>query len=110
MLQRTTGHSTADSPSVITRASGRRPTWTLVWSDEFDGDTVDRSKWDFDLGNGFFDYKTHRWIDGWGNEELQYYTRDPANVSALVAWLAASEPEYRMMRAAAWCLRSPSTS
>ena len=55
--------------------------WRLVWNDEFDGDRVDPAKWDFDLGNGFFDYKTHRWIDGWGNEELQYYTRDPANVS-----------------------------
>ncbi len=55
--------------------------WKLVWSDEFDGDCVDPTKWDFDLGNGFFDYKTHRWIEGWGNEELQYYTRDSANVS-----------------------------
>ena len=55
--------------------------WQLVWSDEFDGDTVDPTKWDFDLSNGFFDYKTHRWIDGWGNEELQFYTRDSANVS-----------------------------
>ncbi len=55
--------------------------WKLVWSDEFDGDCVDPTKWDFDLGNGFFDYKTHRWIEGWGNEELQYFTRDSANVS-----------------------------
>lgn len=54
--------------------------WTLVWSDEFDGDQVDASKWDFDIGNGFFDYKSHTWIEGWGNEELQYYTREPANV------------------------------
>ena len=55
--------------------------WELVWSDEFDGDCIDPTKWDFDLSNGFFDYKSHRWIAGWGNEELQYYTRDPANVS-----------------------------
>jgi beta-glucanase (GH16 family) len=63
-------------------ATGKQKTkWKLVWSDEFDGDSVDLSKWDFDIGNGFFDYKTHSWVDGWGNEELQYYTRDPANVS-----------------------------
>ena len=80
MLQRTTGHSTADSPSLTTRASGRRPTWALVWSDEFEGDAVDRSKWDFDLGNGFFDYRVHQWVAGWGNEELQYYTAEPENV------------------------------
>ena len=55
-------------------------TWTLVWSDEFDGDRVDPAKWDFDIGNGFFDYKNHLWISGWGNEELQYYTSEPGNV------------------------------
>ena len=54
--------------------------WVLVWSDEFDGDRIDTAKWDFDLGNGFFDYKSHTWIAGWGNEELQYYTREPENV------------------------------
>jgi beta-glucanase (GH16 family) len=54
--------------------------WTLVWSDEFEGDAVDRTKWDFDLGNGFYDYRNHAWIPGWGNEELQYYTGEPENV------------------------------
>ena len=53
--------------------------WTLVWSDEFDGDTIDRSKWDFDLGDGFFNYDANQWIGGWGNNELQYYTKEPTN-------------------------------
>ena len=57
-----------------------KPRWKLVWRDEFDGDAVDPAKWDFDIGNGFYDYQHHHWIEGWGNEELQYYTRDPANV------------------------------
>lgn len=57
------------------------PSWTLVWSDEFEGDRVDPAKWDFDVGNGFFDYRHHTWIPGWGNEELQYYTREPENLS-----------------------------
>ena len=55
--------------------------WKLVWSDEFDGDRVDTTKWDFDIGNGFYDYKHNAWIPGWGNEELQYYTRESDNVS-----------------------------
>jgi beta-glucanase (GH16 family) len=63
---------------MATRASKG---WKLVWSDEFEGTALDRSKWDFDIGNGFFDYKSHRWVAGWGNEELQYYTAEPANVS-----------------------------
>jgi len=61
--------------------SGKGRRWQLVWSDEFDGDGIDATKWDFELGNGFFDYQNHQWVPGWGNEELQYYTREPENVS-----------------------------
>jgi beta-glucanase (GH16 family) len=53
--------------------------WKLVWSDEFDGKEIDRTKWDFDTGNGFYNYDANRWISGWGNDELQYYTREPDN-------------------------------
>lgn len=55
------------------------PAWKLVWSDEFDGKEIDKTKWDFDLGNGFFNYDANTWISGWGNNELQYYTREPEN-------------------------------
>jgi beta-glucanase (GH16 family) len=40
----------------------------LVWSDEFDGDAIDRSNWTYDIGG---------W--GWGNGEVQYYTDRPEN-------------------------------
>lgn len=53
--------------------------WKLVWSDEFEGRQIDRTKWDFDLGNGFYNYHANVWISGWGNGELQYYTREPEN-------------------------------
>ena len=53
--------------------------WKLTWSDEFDGKEIDRARWDFDIGNGFYDYDANQWIGGWGNDELQYYTREPAN-------------------------------
>ncbi|TVQ15228.1 MAG: glycoside hydrolase family 16 protein [Bacteroidetes bacterium] len=49
--------------------------WRLVWSDEFDGaagELPDPANWTFDLGTG---------EDGWGNQELQSYTNNPANVS-----------------------------
>jgi beta-glucanase (GH16 family) len=54
--------------------------WKLVWSDEFDGKDIDKAKWDFDIGNGFYNYDASQWISGWGNDELQYYTREPENV------------------------------
>ena len=44
--------------------------WELVWSDEFDGDTIDRDKWDFDI---------NCW--GGGNEERQCYTDSTRNAS-----------------------------
>jgi beta-glucanase (GH16 family) len=47
------------------------PGWKLAWSDEFDGKELDPARWDFDIGNG---------SGGWGNAELQYYTREPRNV------------------------------
>lgn len=39
-------------------------TWNLVWSDEFDGPTINQSNWTFEIGNN----------NGWGNNELEYYT------------------------------------
>ena len=46
-------------------AEGKRNgEWTLVWSDEFDGDRIDPSKWAFDIGNGFVDYPRQVWIPG----------------------------------------------
>jgi len=64
-----------------TLPSARRKGWKLVWRDEFEGDRVDSTKWDHDIGNGFFHYASNSWIAGWGNEELQYYTAESSNVS-----------------------------
>lgn len=55
------------------------PGWKLVWSDEFAKPEIDNTKWDFELGNGFYNYEANQWISGWGNGELQYYTREPEN-------------------------------
>ena len=45
--------------------------WQQVWNDEFDGTSVNSSRWTFDIGNG---------SGGWGNNELEYYTSRPQNV------------------------------
>ena len=65
--------------SVAITAEPKGKEWKLVWSDEFDGTEIDRAKWDFDLGNGFYNYDASQWISGWGNGELQYYTKDTEN-------------------------------
>lgn len=44
----------------------------LLWADEFNvPGKPDTSRWGYDIGNG---------EDGWGNQELEYYTDRPANV------------------------------
>lgn len=49
----------------------------LVWEDDFDIDGApDPSKWLFEIGDG-----SAQGIPGWGNNELQYYTDRPENVS-----------------------------
>lgn len=48
--------------------------WVLTWSDDFNGTAgtaPDNTKWTFDIGTG---------SNGWGNQELQYYTNRSANV------------------------------
>jgi len=43
--------------------------WELIWSQEFDSETIDTSVWNFEIGNGHA-----KGIPGWGNAELEYYT------------------------------------
>ena len=46
------------------------PGYTLVWSDEFSGTTLDANVWNQEIGNG---------TGGWGNHELEYYTNSLKN-------------------------------
>ncbi len=51
--------------------------WQLVWEDDFDGpagQSPDAASWNYDIGIGPGN-------DGWGNQELQYYTDRPENVA-----------------------------
>jgi beta-glucanase (GH16 family) len=57
------------SASVPAEPTPTASPWTLVWSDEFDGETLNTRNWLFDKGAG-----------GWGNNEWQYYTDRPENV------------------------------
>jgi beta-glucanase (GH16 family) len=47
--------------------------WKMVWHDEFEGSGIDRGIWTPVVGGG-----------GFGNNELQFYSADPAN-----AWIEA---------------------
>ncbi len=47
--------------------------WKLNWNDEFNEPSVDPTKWTYDLGTGGSN-------PGWGNNELESYTKSPDNV------------------------------
>ncbi|NCT18005.1 MAG: glycosyl hydrolase family 16 [Flavobacteriaceae bacterium CG2_30_34_30] len=59
----------------------------LSISDEFNNDgTIDSSLWSFDIGTG---------DNGWGNNELQYYTDRPENIkieNGMLHFIARQEP------------------
>src|SRR5271169_1973169 len=61
----------ASAAAQASPAPAAAPAWKLVWSDEFNGpngSAVDASKWVTETGG-----------NGWGNDELEYYTSRPQN-------------------------------
>ena len=65
-----TGTGTGTAPSTDAGGAGLAG-WTLTWSDEFDGpdgSAADPTKWTHDVGG-----------NGWGNNELEYYTDGTKN-------------------------------
>lgn len=49
----------------------------LIWQDEFNGTTLDTSKWNYEQGY-YLNDDPNTW--GWGNAELQHYTDSAQNV------------------------------
>ena len=70
-------------------------TSTLLWSDEFDGDSLKLSNWTYDIGTGPNG-------DGWGNNEAQVYTDSPENLAvvdgALVITALNADSEWTSAR------------
>lgn len=60
------------------------PNYTLVWSDEFDGNQLS-SDWVHEIGNG-------NW--GWGNNELQYYRAENTTVENGVLTITAKPQNF----------------
>jgi len=55
---------------------------TLVWQDEFSGSSLDTDSWTYEIGTG---------SNGWGNNELQYYTSQNTTVADGVLTIEARE-------------------
>lgn len=61
-------------------------TWNLIWQDEFNGNSLDQTKWSHDLGTG-----ATFGLNGWGNGELQYYQPDNTAVGGGTLVIEARE-------------------
>lgn len=57
--------------SMIPAMTANAASWNLVWSDEFNGTSLNSSNWVAETGTG---------SGGWGNNELQYYTNRTQNL------------------------------
>ena len=76
---------TQPSPTADVPPASTTPAWVLDWSDEFDGAALDHGKWVEETGG-----------DGWGNQELEFYTARPDNVRVAngVLVIEARREEY----------------
>ncbi len=54
---------------LILIAVSKGQNYQLIWSDDFNDTSVDLNKWTFEIGNN----------NGWGNNELEYYTNRKEN-------------------------------
>ena len=64
---------------IVTHYGNQERNWNISWSDEFNNDSLDNSKWSYMVGTG-----SNYSGDGWGNNEQQYYT-DGDNTSFVTA-------------------------
>jgi beta-glucanase (GH16 family) len=63
------------STAVGTIQNDDAGTATLVWSDEFNGNSLNQNDWSYEIGDGCSIN-----LCGWGNNELEYYTDRPENL------------------------------
>lgn len=69
-----------DEPDVPDIPDGPDDARTLVWSDEFDGNALDLSKWSCQIGTQDR-YGSSTGPQYWGNNEQQYYTSEAVGVA-----------------------------
>ena len=60
--------------------------WQLVWEDDFNGSSLDQSKWIHDIGTG-----SQYGMWGWGNGEKQYYQSQNTTVDSGIATITVKE-------------------
>lgn len=79
----TTGTAIASCEIIVTEglpADSYKDGYELIWYDEFNGTSLDTTKWSYQTGIQD-QYGSATGPEYWGNGELQYYTQDAVSVS-----------------------------
>lgn len=85
------GSVTVGSTITPTPTPGPNPTdyvpenYSLIWNDEFYGNSLDETKWTYEIGTGSW---------GWGNNEQQYYRRENLTVENGMMTITAKKENY----------------
>ena len=66
----------------------------LIWSDEFEGDALDMTKWSYELGNWKLDESGNYVTNGWGNNEQEFYTDKNSTVHNGILTISARKENY----------------
>jgi len=77
--------------------TGKQDKPKMIWSDEFDKEGApDAENWSYDIGDGC----PNRC--GWGNNELEYYTKNPGNVRVENGHLIIEAHKQEIKRLEVW--------
>ncbi|TMP40221.1 hypothetical protein CWB96_17340 [Pseudoalteromonas citrea] len=68
--------STTQSFTVTVALASNAKAWTMTWSDEFNGTSLDSQHWQVETGDG-----SQYGLIGWGNNELQWYQEENITVA-----------------------------
>jgi len=69
-------------------AANSHAAWSLVWSDEFNGTSLNTADWTIDVGNGCPS------LCGWGNNELEWYRPENVTLDGGHLVLTAKDESY----------------
>jgi beta-glucanase (GH16 family) len=88
----TAGEAQAACTVTVQAYNDLKDGYTLVWSDEFDGDELDMNNWSYQIGTQDR-YGSSQGPSNWGNNELQSYQQENVKVADGVLAITAKKQE-----------------
>jgi len=84
-----TDGDTGSGPAVDYTSPISYEGYSMVWSDEFDGSTLNSSNWTHEIGDG-----CNNNLCGWGNNELEYYRSENTTIADGLLTITAKQESF----------------